>query len=558
MDESKEIKNLELLAPKQSKLKLYLYLLVVILLAVFLRVYKLDQIPPSLNWDEAAAGYNAFTIANWGQDEWGQTFPLIFTSFRDDKHPVHIYTAAVFVKLFGLSDFTTRLPAAVFGVLAVILIFFLTKKLLKSNLAAFFASFLLAISPYNIQFSRGLWEINFALFYLILGLFLFYLGLEKKNYLLTGSFVAFIVSMLSYHSAKVVVPAVLLTLIVFYFKQLIKLKEKFYLGLGIFLLFIILMVLNPKIAGLARVNQNKFSEEQIKKTEIYQKTKNQTLAYGEIVGRQYLSHFSFAYLYEKGDPTPRNSIKVLGEFYKFEAPLFLLGLIFLIWSRSKVSMVLLVWLLSAPLPSALVQGAPNASRALFMMGVMQLVEGFAVAKILNWLSKGKFSLPQVKLTNFKYGLGIALIIISLISLKEFTDYYFGNYAKKDAIDWQYGMKEVVNFVQKYPDYSRVYMTDVRSQPYIFFLYYLKYPLPKYLSTVQLNQDERSYKYNTVYSFDKYQFGGWDVVQSMPDPGLVYVVEDSKYGGLAHLKDFARYEKIKFPDGGAAFYIVSKY
>src|SRR5258708_5301484 len=219
----------------QKNIPILVSLLIVIIMASVLRIYKLDQIPPSLNWDEVDAGYNAFTIANWGQDEWGQTFPLIFTSFRDDKHPVHIYTAAAFIKVLRLSDFTTRLPAAVFGVLNVGLIFLLAKKLFKSNLTAFFAAFLLAISPYNIHFSRGLWETNFALFYFMLGLLLFYHGLEKKNWWLSGSFIAFIVSMLAYHSSKVLVPVVLLILVTFYFRQLIGLKEKFYLGIGFFL-----------------------------------------------------------------------------------------------------------------------------------------------------------------------------------------------------------------------------------------------------------------------------------------------------------------------------------
>ena len=83
----------------------YIILGLIIILAGFLRFYKLDQIPASLNWDEIAAGYNAYTIANWGADEYGNRFPIVFTSFGDDKHPVHIYLTAIVVKIFGLSDF---------------------------------------------------------------------------------------------------------------------------------------------------------------------------------------------------------------------------------------------------------------------------------------------------------------------------------------------------------------------------------------------------------------------------------------------------------------------
>ena len=99
-----------------------------IILASFLRLYKLDSIPASLNWDEVAAGYNAYTIANWGADEYGNKFPIVFTSFADDKHPVHIYLTSIVVKIFGLTDYNIRATSAGVGVLAVIAVFFLVKQ----------------------------------------------------------------------------------------------------------------------------------------------------------------------------------------------------------------------------------------------------------------------------------------------------------------------------------------------------------------------------------------------------------------------------------------------
>ena len=105
----------------------FLLLALIIISAGVLRFYKLEQIPPSLSWDEAAVGYNAYSIANWGKDEWGNSFPLVFKSFEDDKHPVHIYITAFWVKLLGSSDFVTRFPAALFGLLNVLMVFFLAR-----------------------------------------------------------------------------------------------------------------------------------------------------------------------------------------------------------------------------------------------------------------------------------------------------------------------------------------------------------------------------------------------------------------------------------------------
>ena len=53
-------------------------LILIVLLSVFFRFYKLAENPPSLNWDEVSHGYNAYSILKTGKDEWGKTFSLIF------------------------------------------------------------------------------------------------------------------------------------------------------------------------------------------------------------------------------------------------------------------------------------------------------------------------------------------------------------------------------------------------------------------------------------------------------------------------------------------------
>ncbi|PIV02180.1 glycosyl transferase, partial [Candidatus Shapirobacteria bacterium CG03_land_8_20_14_0_80_40_19] len=59
------------------------FLILIILLSLFLRIYCLQEVPPSLNWDEISHGYNAYSILKTGKDEWGKTFPLIFQAYGD-------------------------------------------------------------------------------------------------------------------------------------------------------------------------------------------------------------------------------------------------------------------------------------------------------------------------------------------------------------------------------------------------------------------------------------------------------------------------------------------
>ena len=71
----------------------------------------------------------------------------------------------------------------------------------------------------------------------------------------------------SYHSAKVVVPVVVLLIIFTNVKQLFKFKVALIISVLVTLLFGILIIKDTRILGFARINQTKFSDEQIEKLE---------------------------------------------------------------------------------------------------------------------------------------------------------------------------------------------------------------------------------------------------------------------------------------------------
>ncbi|MCX6704285.1 MAG: hypothetical protein NTZ07_02455, partial [Candidatus Woesebacteria bacterium] len=153
--------------------------------------------------------------------------------------------------------------------------------------------------------------------------------------------------------------------------------------------------------------------------------------------------------------------------------------------------------------------------------------------------------------------GVAAILIVLLSWEvwNYLNYYFKVYPKKDAIEWQYGIKDSALYVLEHPEYSLVYVDKIRQQPYIFFLYYLKVPLPTLLKTVKYNQTE-SKSYNTVSSFGRFNFGNWDPIESYPSSSILYIVTPSYYSGLRYILKFDVKKLIKYPNGTDAFYLVS--
>ncbi len=518
-------------------------LFAIIVLAAGLRFYKLGQVPPSISWDEAAVGYNAWTITQSGRDEWGNFLPLTFKSFEDDKHPVHIYLTAISVGILGPSDFSVRMPAALFGIFNVILLFLLGKELFN-KWTGLLAALFLAVSPYNIHFSHFNHELNFTIFFFLLGLWLFFKGIQGRKNFLPLSFLSFGITLISYHSAKIVVPAIVLLLVALYFQNLIKIKRQFLISLAILGFFAMLFFLNPALLGFARARQTSFSEDDIKKTEIYNGTRNEALGRLEIVGRQYMSHFNPQYLFISGDKNPRLSSQSNGEFYKIDALLLITGCLALLWKKNKVSALLLSWVLLAPIPASLVNEAPHASRAMFMTGSWHLISAFGFFTLFSLIKRLKIHWVFLAIT-----LGVIAY-----ELQGYLRYYYGEYGIRYAIEWQYGMEQVVDYLKDHDGYFQAYMTDARSQPYVFFLFYLRQPLDTFLSSVWYNETQ-SRSYNLIYAFDKYHFGIGKVAEIKPNPGVLYVLTPSEYDGIR--KDVFSVKKIiRYPNGTDAFFLVS--
>ncbi|MBU1967161.1 hypothetical protein KKH50_02615, partial [Patescibacteria group bacterium] len=104
------------------KKRLFLILFSLILvLATGLRLYGITKFPPSLYWEEAALGYDAFSILRTGKDHHGNPFPIVaFESFGDWKPSLYFYAIVPFIKLLGLTELAVRLPAALSGIVIVI------------------------------------------------------------------------------------------------------------------------------------------------------------------------------------------------------------------------------------------------------------------------------------------------------------------------------------------------------------------------------------------------------------------------------------------------------
>src|SRR4030043_2293181 len=223
-----------------KKLKWFL-LGIIIILAFLLRIYKVTQIPPSLNWDEVSIGYNAYSILKTGRDEWGKFLPLHFKSYGEYKLPAQIYASIPAIAIFGLNDFGVRITPVIYGTLTVMFLYFLAKKLFKNRWIGLLSAFFLAISPWHIQLTRASFESSFSVFWVTLGAWLFVKGFTDKKYWLAST-IPFIISIYTYNAARVFTPLFLLALFIIYRKDVLKNTRIFILSLAVFLLSMIPLV----------------------------------------------------------------------------------------------------------------------------------------------------------------------------------------------------------------------------------------------------------------------------------------------------------------------------
>lgn len=402
--------------------------ILITLLALTLRLAFFGQSPPSLYWDEVSLGYNAYSIAQTGQDEHGVFFPLWFQAYGEYKLPVYIYTTAILIKFFGFSDLVVRLPSVIAGSLSPLAIYFLLFHLVspgkKSPLkhTPILASFFLAISPWSIQFSRAAFEANLALFFTLSATALFLAHRPKKLWPIHLSLVLFFLSIFTYNSARIFVPIWLVYLFTRHFQlKLTQIKKP----LAIFI-FLFALTLPSQLGeqGQTRLEQTTF---------LFSQSISQSI---HIFAQNTSSLLDTNFLFFHGDQIGRHSTRRLGMMHYFQVPLVILGLWYLFNQKHKLKPFVLLWLALGILPAAITQPNPHALRALFMLPALIIITSIAASRLIPAIR----TYPNA----FKYPtLGLFSIIITY-NLALFTEEYFVRYPHTTALDWADGNQAAVS------------------------------------------------------------------------------------------------------------------
>jgi 4-amino-4-deoxy-L-arabinose transferase-like glycosyltransferase len=470
--------------PRKERIKAFFvkekFLIAILFVASLLRFPFLNHHMDTLYGDEIAIGYNAFSITQTLRDEFGRFLPLQFESWGDQKNPVYIYATALTQLVTGPTMASVRLPSAIAGVIAVYLTYELVVLLGLGEGVGYISALLLALTPWHIHISRGGYEANVAL---TLGLASVILLLKKK-YIPSALLLA--LSAYTYYTTKMFAPLLLgLTWIylidwnawrksikpfVWYWgSALIAVVPIIYLALfagGQIRFQSINIFVDKTVTPRVERARNFFPDSKSLMAKI---DENRLTYHAFDFLTYYFENFSGQFLFVNGDSNVRYGINGHGMLYLIDAPLILAGIILMRDKHRKTWKYLLVWLLLAPIPTALV-GRAYGLRSLAVLPIPQIFAAYALYCLYQWSSVVRIRKVFLYLTSIIYLLSVANWLVRYAYQYPSYGRYWYDAAMQDAITYAKEREgKYDNFIisQSYGEVSMYYAFFNRIQPDVY-------------------------------------------------------------------------------------------
>ena len=459
--------------------------------ALLMWLPKFGQLPMGLNRDEAALGYNAYSILKTGKDEWGNSLPVSITSFGDQKLPGYTYFLIPFLIAFDLKIWVVRLPSLLAGVSVVICLGLLAVQLaklakIKKNLQLIFswlAMIITAISPWQMHFSRVAYETHLAMGFFLEGLVLFLFAIDgssfiqhriKQRTLLWGASLLIALSALTYHSYQIFLPLFVVALGIIFFQQLKKIDKLSLVGSVIILAISVWLLSSGGVFSANKVKGkglNPYTEDNLTADVLAMRVPsnipdsierigfNKLFSFTKLLSQNYFSTISGTFFFSHGsghgDHNPGNG----NNLHLYAAPFIVLGLLALWENRKKKSaQLLLAWVIFALLPSSMTINPLLEVRIATVFPVLNMLTAIEVIYGLSFLK------PQLRWIG-----GGALVFTMLVSAYS-TFIFYTKLTPKIAVD-NTPYHKLAKQLYIYQQESGFVLTQSpTSSPYIWYLF----------------------------------------------------------------------------------------
>ena len=549
-------------------MKKYIILICIIFaLALALRVVGISSYPVGFTQDEAGIGYDAYSLALTGKDQWGKSWPLTLRSFGDFKLPLYSYIAVPSLSLLGLNEFSVRLPGAILGSLAVVATYLMVSKMTKRRDLGVLAALFLAVSPWHTALSRGAFEANLTTFFIPLGVWAFLEGVQRPRFMVLSA-VSFGLNLFSYHSARFFTPVLVLILFASHWSYI---KSEFVsrykwsvLTFGLFGLLVAasmfgggakrgldIIIVSPT-DHWAAVADRRYTAIQGGSSEFVARAFSNKVTYVfDLFSKNYFSYFSSTYLFTEGaGDWGYGMIPGVGVLYLFEV--FLVASALASYAKrqgfNKMGLIML-WLLVAPIPAALTKGPGySGTRSAVMMPAIQIISAWGALYLFDFF-KEKYSKAWARAFAFVL---FAILTLSFASFSKNYRYYAPPNASRSM---QYGMKQLMaNINSMQGSYDQVVLSRTLSVPNIWVQFYNQVD-PKEVQMASqswLSYEKQGVKYLDQiheYALGRYTFGDI-VVNDLKGRNVLAVGRPYEFG-----KNVNPLATKTYLNGEAAFILV---
>lgn len=452
----------------------------ILLIAIFSRGYKLNSLPVGIHVDEAGMAYDAYCLATGGTDRWLNHLPVYLENFGGGQSALYAYLAAIFVKIFGLNMITIRMPAFLLSIATIILVYFTTKKECSEK-QALIVTFLIAIMPWNIMASRWGLDCNLLAPMIIISSCLLINAKSKKGYVLAGIF--FGITLYTYALSYLILPVYLvLVLIYMLYTKKIKFIDIVMLGIPIFILALPLML-------MILINNGYINE--IKGFITIQKLPEYRGA--EVSLSNIKNNIGFIKTMFTNDGLTYNALPEFGTVYSFSIWLILLGGLLELKEficniknkKFKLNAVMFL-LVGTVLFCVMLTVEPNINK----VNAIYIPMMFFIVTALKLFYKN----CKVMITIF--------MILFVLNFTRFEIFYFTSYEKNYGVQ-QYFEKdylEVLEYVNENYQDKDIHVLTSTAEPYIYTLFLNK------ISPEEFNKSlHEETMYDDLYSYGNYYF-----------------------------------------------------
>lgn len=336
------------------------WLLAILGLGIFLRLFWLDKIPGEM-WADIVDGYEFTKRIITG--EW----PLYFVL---GNGPLFFYFAAIMSLLFGLSFLTLKLTSVAIGMVLIIGSYSLTKELFNKKIALLTALFI-AISKWSLIYSRwGNMNILVPAFVSFIFYFLYkaYKTGKGKYFIIVGVLTG--IGLYNY-PAFLFVPFTIGIIFVYFliFKRTFIVRHIKYISLSLVLFLILSIPFTRMINQFAFFDSNSYFG-----SKIFTQDKKLPAEFMEKIGNNIAASFKMFYI--KGDSSFRANISEKPHIDFVSSIFLLIGFVYLYkrFSFKGKFLFLLLPLITLQLPMILVVNSPfDVPSATRSIGILPFV-----------------------------------------------------------------------------------------------------------------------------------------------------------------------------------------